>query len=165
MIFGRSPSVGISVSKIYQMNKLKSLHEQAVKAYQYLEQYENLRQVVVYLFIGGTAAIMDLAILYTLVSIFRMWYIAGATAAFVIIIMYSFLCHKRFMFRHKGKKDQLRFFLYFVSAIVGILITLGLLSLFVEVFHFWYFYSAIGIKFIVLVYNFLVNPQTKFSDQ
>jgi len=138
-------------------NKLKVFHKRSKIAYQYLERYENIRQVIVYLFIGGTAAVMDLAILYTLVSIFHMWYILGATAAFAIVLIYSFICHKRFTFRHKGKNNQLRFFIYFLSALVGIFLTLLLLSLFVEVFHFWYFYSAIAIKFLILVYNFLVN--------
>jgi putative flippase GtrA len=139
------------------INKLKVLHKRSKIAYQYLERHENTRQLVVYLFVGGTAAIMDLVILYTLVSILHMGYIAGATTAFFIVLVYSFVSHKKFTFRHKGKNNSLRFILYFLSAIAGILLTLLLLSFLVEICKVWYFYAAVIIKFIILIYNFIVN--------
>lgn len=145
------------------MNKLQKLQKHSKKAYLFLDRYENLRQIIVYLFIGGTAAVLELFILFVLVSLLHIWYLVGATISFIIVVFYSYFSHKKFTFRHKGGRDRLRFILFLLSAITGLILSLLLLSIFVEVFKLWYFSAAVIIKFIILIWNFLMNKFVIFN--
>ena len=141
----------------------KFLIKKAVKAYQSLERNENLRQATVYTFIGGIAAILDLFLLFVLVSLLGLYYLLAATISFILVGFFSYYCHKRFTFRHKGGRDEIRFIIFLIIALTGLVWTLALLYLFVDILKFWYLFAAVIVKFIVLVWNFLINKFVTFG--
>ena len=133
------------------------------KAYKFIENNENIRQATVYTFIGGIAATLDLFVLFVLVSLLGVYYLLAATISFVSVGFFSYYCHKRFTFRYKGGRDEIRFVIFLIIALTGLVWTLLLLYLFVDTLKFWYLFAAVIVKFIVLVWNFLINKFVTFG--
>jgi len=134
------------------------------KAYQLLERKENLRQVTIYIFIGGIAATLDLFLLFVLVTLLGFYYLLAATISFVLLGVFSYYCQKRFTFRHKGGRDEIRFIIFLIIALTSLGWTIVLLHLLVDVLKFWYLEAAVIVKFIVLVWNFLMSKFVIFRQ-
>lgn len=132
------------------------------RTYHLVNKNENLRQLIVYLIIGGASALSDLAILTFLVEFFKIFYLVAATISFVIVATAGFYLHKNYTFRHQGKGNKLRYLVFLLVAGSGLLWSLLFLYLFVSIFKLHYLFAAIIVKFIVLVWNFLMNRFVTF---
>ena|SRR3990167_7230137 len=132
------------------------------KTYHFINRYENLRQLVVYLFVGGASALSDLILLFIFVDILKIFYLLSATLSFITVSTAAFFFHKNFTFRHKGKNNKLRYIIFLVTAGSGLFWSLVLLYTFVDIFKLWYLEAAVIIKFIVLTWNFLINKYLTF---
>lgn len=132
------------------------------KTYRYINGRENLRQFVVYFFIGGFSALSDLILLFIFVDIFHIFYLTAAALSFTIVSTIAFFLHKNYTFQHKGKKNKLRYVIFIFVAISGLLWSLFFLYLFVSVFNMYYLFAAVIVKFIVLGWNFLMNKFVTF---
>lgn len=132
------------------------------KTYHFINRYENLRQFVVYFFIGGTSALSDLILLFIFVDLFKIYYLIAATLSFIIVASIAFFFHKKFTFRFEGKRNKFRFLIFLFTAGTGLLWSILILFTLVEFFHLWYLLAAVITKFIVLTWNFLVNKFVTF---
>ncbi|HVT75323.1 MAG TPA: GtrA family protein [Candidatus Paceibacterota bacterium] len=77
-------------------------------------------QFIRYVFSGGTAAALDVFILYALVTYFNVYYLAAATFAMTISFIARFLLQKFIAFQNEDKAEEKRQFaaysiLYFAS--------------------------------------------------
>jgi len=133
-----------------------------IRAYNFINQYEHLRQVSVYLIIGGLSAISDIIFLFILVQFFKIWYLLAAAISFSLIATVAFFFHKKFTFRFDGARIKLRYVIFLFTAASGLIWNILILFTFVEIFKIWYLLAAVFTKFIVLVWNFLVNKFITF---
>jgi len=97
-----------------------------------------------YVFSGGTAAAIDVILLYVLVAYFDVYYLAAATFAMTMSFIARFLLQKFVTFQdhnHSEEKKQFAYYgaLYFASLTA----TNTLLYLFVEKLNFWLIPSQI----------------------
>jgi putative flippase GtrA len=132
---------------------------------QFLDRYEYARQVLTYLMVGGAAAIADLALLYVLVDLLRIFYLVAAALSFLLVATAAFFCHKRLTFRHRGQNNRLRYVLFLLTAGSGLFWSVLLLYVFVDFFGIWYLEAAIIEKGIVVVWNFLLSKYLTFGSR
>lgn len=91
-----------------------------------------------YVFSGGTAAALDVVLLYVLATILGIYYLAAATFAMTVSFIVRFLLQKYVTFQDDNKEDEKRQLasygiLYFASLAA----TNALLYLFYEKMHIW----------------------------
>ena len=132
------------------------------KTYSYINERENLRQFIIYFFVGGFSAFSDLVLLFIFVDIFHIFYLISAAISFTIVSSAAFFLHKNFTFKHRSKQNKLRYILFIIVAISGLLWSLFFLFLFVSILKIYYLFAAIIVKFIVLIWNFLMNKFVTF---
>lgn len=132
------------------------------KTYRLINKNENLRQLVVYLVIGGFSALSDLIILFLFVDFLHIFYLVAASISFTVVSAIAFYLHKNYTFKHKGSDTKLRYLIFLVIAGSGLLWNLFFLYLFVSKLGFHYLIAAIIVKFIVLIWNFLMNKFVTF---
>jgi dolichol-phosphate mannosyltransferase len=127
-----------------------------------IERFEYLRQVVTYFVLGGFAAVTDLALLFVLVDVLGVYYLAAAAMSFVLVATMAFFLHKNLTFRSNHGNNQLRYVIFLFGAVSGLLWSLTLLFVFVELLGFPYLGAAVIVKFIVFAWNFSVNKYVTF---
>src|SRR3989344_2436331 len=99
-----------------------------------------------YIISGSSAAIINVGILYVLTDIWKMWYLYGATIAFIAGVVVSFTMQKYFTFRdnktHNGHlRRQLASFL--LVALINIIANATIVFVLVEYFKLWHITSQI----------------------
>jgi putative flippase GtrA len=109
------------------------------------------------------AALIDLWVLYLLVEAFHFHYMIWAIWAFVVSFSFGFLFQKYITFWNFEKKHISQWLLFFLFQMIWLGINLLLLFILVETFHFHYFHVAILNKFIVFIWNFVMNNTFNFK--
>jgi len=114
-------------------------------------------KVVKYLTAGGSAAVVNLFILYVLTEGFHVWYLYSAVLAFFCALGFSFLLQKLWTFQDFSvKKISNQAFLYLVIALFNLLVNTSILYFLVEYVRVWYLFSQIIAGLIVASYSFFV---------
>lgn len=92
-----------------------------------------------YVFSGGTAAAIDVILLYVLTQYFGVYYLSAAIFAMTVSFIARFLLQKFVTFQDKDESQSTRQFIaYSILYGASLLATTGLLYVFVEYFHLWY---------------------------
>ncbi len=98
-----------------------------------------------YVFSGGTAAAIDVALLYILVEYFNVYYISAAIFSMTVSFIARFLLQKYVTFEDKDETHATKqFILYTVLYFASLTATTALLYLFVDMLGFWYLPSQIA---------------------
>lgn len=123
-------------------------------------------RVLRYLVAGGTAAFVDLGILYLLTDWFGMHYLLSATLAFVIAFCVSFFLQKFWTFGDETRdRMHAQATVYFVIAVANVFANLGLMYLLVDVFGIWYMLAQIFVGAAIACYSFLIYRTFVFKTQ
>jgi putative flippase GtrA len=115
-----------------------------------------------YVFSGGTAAAIDVILLYVLVTYCNVYYLAAATFAMTVSFIARFLLQKFVTFKDDNKEDEKRqFAAYSILYFLSLAATNGLLYLFVEKLHLWIVAAQVASILIVacgcyFVYQFFI---------
>lgn len=121
-------------------------------------------RVIRYLISGGTAAAVNLALLFVLVHFFGVWYLMAAVVAFIAGICVSFILQKFFTFsdytRHRIN-EQTAFHLGLQVFNLGVNTLLMYVG--VDLLGIQYLISQILIGSIMAFYNFLVYKYLVFT--
>ena len=70
-----------------------------------IERYLPIDQFIKFCFVGGMGTLLNLFILFSSVEYFKLWYIYGATLAFVIVITFNFSLNKYWTFKDKKRES------------------------------------------------------------
>jgi len=115
------------------------------------------RELIKYVLSGGTAAFVDLFLLYILTSLLGVWYLLSAVFAFIGAFFVSFYLQKFWTFRDgdrlKMKRQMIQYFSIGVTNL-GIN-TLGM-YLAVDIFHVWYLAAQFLVSILIALESFLV---------
>lgn len=120
------------------------------------------RLFIGYFIIGGMAAIIDISFLYIFTEFFHIYYIFSAILSFIIAAIFNFSLNKLINFKDKSNQIFKQFFIFFITAAIGILFNILILYLLVEFFHLWYIYSKMIACLIVLLWNYNINKRITF---
>ena len=111
-----------------------------------------------YILSGGTAAIVDLAILFTLNTIFGIYYLISAALAYLGAFFVSFTLQKFWTFKSDSRENMhIQIAAYMSISITGLLINTILMYIFVEMVHFTVIISQIFSGAIVACFTFFLS--------
>lgn len=72
-------------------------------------------QIMKFVFVGGTATLLDMGILYVLNQYFGVYHLIAATIAFVVATFYNYYLSMKFVFQSKfGNEDRHKEFIAFL---------------------------------------------------
>lgn len=119
---------------------------------------------VKYIFSGGTAAAIDLFVLYVLTDIFGIWYLVSAVIAFICALVTSFFLQKFWTFRDSSlRRIKKQLVIYFFLGTANFILNPVLLYVAVEKFHVWYLLAAVIVMGTLAICNYLMNKFITFK--
>lgn len=110
-----------------------------------------------YIISGLIAAAVDFTLLFILVDIFHVWYLASATIAFIATVCTSFVLQKFWTFEDPSRdiiKQQMAG--YLVLSVINIGVNTGLMYVFVDLLTYNYIVAQLCATIIIATYGFFV---------
>ncbi len=108
--------------------------------------------------VGVIATIIDWAVFYLANDILHIHYAISAILSFTISVIYNYIASVRWVFDVNKKKDPKRnFILFIVFSIIGLILTLIIMSIGVDIFHINAMLMKIIATVIVMVFNFITR--------
>lgn len=117
-----------------------------------------------YILVGATSTIIDIGLLAVFVEYAHLPLLLSATLSFLVSVVNGFVLNKHWSFRNTSKRLARQYTKFFLTALVGLGLTLVLLSLFVYAFHLWYLAAKILTTIAVFFWNFTINRFWTFRD-
>jgi glycosyltransferase involved in cell wall biosynthesis len=130
----------------------------------HLLEHERFGELMRYLLIGGSCAVLDLILLFSFVNYLHIWYLYAATASFIIVSTLGYFGQKYFSFRNYENNHGKQIPVFFVVAGIGLLINAAFMYAFVSLMGLWYILASVMTKFIVLIWNFFANKKITFRS-
>jgi len=112
--------------------------------------------------VGISAAIIDFSVLYILTEYFKLYYLLSATISFILAAFFNYNLNRRWTFRSSGNQNK-QLPVFFIIAILGILLNNHIMYIGVEKFGLWYIYAKIISTTIVTFWNFFGNKYLTFK--
>lgn len=117
-----------------------------------------LIQLFRYVFVGGTAFVVDFFFLYFFSDICGIYYLISAVLSFIISVLVNYIMSTKWVFNQDNIDNKvLEFNLFILISTIGLGFTEGLLYLFTDVFGIYYLISKMIAAVIVLFWNFLAR--------
>ena len=111
-----------------------------------------------YIFVGGTAFIVDFFFLYFLSDICGIYYLISAVLSFIISVLVNYIMSTRWVFNQDNIGNKvLEFNLFILISTIGLVFTEILLYFFTDIVGLYYLVSKIIASIIVLFWNFLAR--------
>lgn len=122
------------------------------------------KELVKYLISGGTAAAVDVLLLYVFTDIFKLWYITSAVLAFIGAFCVSFTLQKYWTFRDlSSSKIHAQISLYLISSVINLGINTLFMYILVDFFHIWYILSQIITSGLIAIGSFFIYKYIIFK--
>ena len=117
-----------------------------------------LIQLFRYIFVGGTAFIVDFFFLYFFCDICGIYYLISAVLSFIISVLVNYIMSTKWVFNQDNIENKvLEFNLFILISTVGLVFTEILLYFFTDICGLYYLISKIIAAIIVLFWNFLAR--------
>jgi glycosyltransferase involved in cell wall biosynthesis len=129
-----------------------------------LFEHERFGELMRYLLIGGSCAVLDLILLFSFVNYLHIWYLYAATASFIIVSTLGYFGQKYFSFRNYENNHGKQIPVFFAVAGIGLLLNAGFMFTFVSIIGLWYILASVMTKFLVLIWNFFANKKITFKN-
>jgi len=121
-------------------------------------------RIIKYIISGGTGAVVDLGLLFLLVSVWGLWYISGAVLAFLVAFCFSFTLQKFWTFGSNSfDRLHMQAGLYLLVSLLNLVLNTFLIYIFVEYFNIHYFLSQIIAGVLLAVSSFFIYKTFIFS--
>ncbi len=111
---------------------------------------------------SGIATIFDLFLLWVLVEFVGLFYLLSAVVGFLAGSCLNYGINRAWVFRGSSVGKIKGLFSFVVIGAVGLVWTILLMALFVEVFGIHYLIARIISAFFVLVWNYVMNSAVTF---
>lgn len=125
--------------------------------------YGKYRNLVLYGVIGGMSVVFDFIVFFLLTSFFPEYYLLANVISVNCGIINSFLLNRRFNFKVKDR-FILRFIVFYLVGITGLLISSGMLYLLVGCGEMNLLVSKAVTIFVVTVFQFILNKNVTFRQ-
>ena len=120
--------------------------------------------IVKFILSGGTAAFVQLGLLYVLTDFAGLWYLASSTLAFIVALFIAFNLHKFWTFEDNqlaGVNKQV--FWYLALAIFNLGLNGLLMFVMVDFLNLWYMFAQIITGAIVAFWSFMIQRKFIFG--
>ena len=115
-------------------------------------------QLFRYVFVGGTAFVVDFGFLYFFSDICGIYYLISAVLSFIISVLVNYIMSTKWVFNQDNIDNRLvEFNLFILISTIGLVSTEILLYFFTDVIGLYYLISKIISAIIVLFWNFLAR--------
>ena len=115
-------------------------------------------QLFRYIFVGGTAFVVDFFFLYFFSDICGIYYLISAVLSFIIYVTVNYIMSTKWVFNQDNIENKvLEFNLFILISSVGLVFTEILLYFFTDICGFYYLISKIIAAIIILFWNFLAR--------
>lgn len=123
------------------------------------ERTDNLYlQFFRYIFVGGTAFVVDFFFLYFFSDICGIYYLISAILSFIISVLVNYIMSTKWVFNQDNIENKvLEFNLFIIISTIGLGFTEVLLYFFTDILGLYYLISKIISAIIVLFWNFLAR--------
>ena len=133
------------------------------RTFSFVFEHKKFGEKIRYLFIGGICALADLAILYFLVDILRIWYLTASIVSFIAISFFGYYGQKYFTFKNKSANHKKQLLLFYLMAMASLAINSLSMLFFVSFLGLWYILGSALTKLIVLTWNFIATKYVTFK--
>lgn len=116
-----------------------------------------------YAFVGGACALLNLGILWLLVSGLGLNYLVSSMISFFALTPVGFWAQKLVTFRTPRAAAPIEWPRYFLTMGSSLAANLALMYLLVSVLGVWYLAASIVVTLVLLAANFLVNDLWSFA--
>ena len=114
-------------------------------------------QIVKYVISGGSAAVVNLSILYLFTEFFNIWYLISASVAYILAFGVSFGLQKFWTFKdHETGDIHKQLSLYLVVILINLALNALFVYLLVEHTGVWYMIAQVISGLIIAVESFFV---------
>lgn len=120
------------------------------------ERYPRYARVARFLVSGGTSTGVDLVLLYLFTEILGVWYLASATAAFMLAFFVSFTLQKFWTFQDYSRDVPGQASAYLVIAICNLGLNTALVYALVEYTHIHYLVAQIMVSIGIACESFFL---------
>ena len=111
-----------------------------------------------YVFVGGTAFVVDFFFLYFFSDICGIYYLISAVFSFIISVLVNYVMSTRWVFNQDNIENKVvEFNLFMLISTIGLVFTEILLYFFTDICGMHYMISKIISAVIVLFWNFLAR--------
>ena len=115
-------------------------------------------QLFRYVFVGGTAFVVDFFFLYFFSDICGIYYLISAVFSFIISVLVNYVMSTRWVFNQDNIENKVvEFNLFMLISTIGLVFTEILLYFFTDICGIHYLISKIISAVIVLFWNFLAR--------
>lgn len=115
-------------------------------------------QLFRYVFVGGTAFVVDFFFLYFFSDICGIYYLISAVLSFIISVLVNYLMSTKWVFNQDNIQNKvLEFNLFILISTIGLGFTEILLYFFTDIIGLYYLISKVIAAIIVLFWNFLAR--------
>jgi len=117
-----------------------------------------------YLFVGGTAFVVDYGLLYVLTEYAGLHYLLSATISFIAGLVVNYLLSTWWIFRKSKLQNKWAEFLVFaIIGVVGLLLNNLFMYVFTDLFHIHYMVSKLITTALVMIWNFAGRKYILFN--
>jgi len=122
-----------------------------------------LTPFIKYAIVGTTGTLIDLGSLYIFVEYFGLSVLISAIFSFLLAVVNNFTWNKIWTFENKSKNLRKLFIKFLMVSLVGLILTISMMAIFVNILKIWYMFAKILTSGVVLVWNFLANKYWTFK--
>lgn len=123
-------------------------------------------KVIRFLIAGGSAAVVNLGVLYVLTEELMMWYVLASVYAFIAAFFVSFMLQKYWTFKeHTHALVKRQMLMYLGTAGVNILIGTALLYIFVEYLGLHYLFGQVISQGLIAFLSYFVYQHVIFKQR
>lgn len=130
----------------------------------FIQKTENTTiQLIRYAFVGGTATIIDFALLYSLTEYLKIHYLISAALAITIALTYNYILCVLWVFNKRTiKNPAIEITIFFIIAATGVAANEIIIWALTEFVKFHYLISKIFSTIIVYLWNFFARKYIIF---
>ena len=120
------------------------------------EKTDNLLlQFFRYIFVGGTAFVIDFGLLYVFTTYLGIYYLISAVLSFLISVLVNYVMSTKWVFNQDNINNKLvEFNLFILISTIGLVFTEIILYLLTDMCGIYYMISKIIASILVLFWNF-----------
>ncbi len=123
---------------------------------------KGIRRLGKYFLAGASTFVFDFSLLVLLTESVGINYVISSAIAFVVSMTLNYSLVRVFVFKYSDRGIVAGYNIFILIAVVGLILVVGLMALFVEIFNWNYMISRIIIAFIVGLWNYLMNLRINF---
>ncbi|MBD3948832.1 GtrA family protein [Tuanshanicoccus lijuaniae] len=118
-----------------------------------------IQQIVKFGIVGVIATLIDWSIFYLLFGVFHIWYLLAKTIAFGISTVFNYYLSMKYVFvsRFEAQERAREFQLFVLLSVIGLLLTLGLMWVVVELLAISPGIANILVAIVVMTTNFILR--------